>query len=164
MKTNLIQTYDMGDNRGLFPVEDINPNSISGILNTNTEFSNFNYIMKLSGLTEKYNKSGIDNEYTLFVVDNNCLREDVLINMDKGTAISIIDSSTLKNRITGNLLTDTKSQYLPCVKDSYKLLITNPNPYQTVINNSIIIQETDIQAINGLIHVVSNIIFPYNLF
>lgn len=167
MKTNLVQMWNMGESRGVFPLKEINPDSILGYLTKEPRFSRFRYILSISGLESQFNVSDIDNVYTLFVPDDESLiniPESMFVNMDKGTARSIIQASTLHDRITGLLLKDSRSQYLPCINDQYRILVTNPHLYQTVINETNLIRQTDIPAGNGLIHVVSNIIWPYNKF
>ena len=167
--TDHIQMYNMGDSRGPFPQKINEPTTLAGIISNTPQFSKFRYILRISGLEAQYNTTQPwDNQgYTLFVPDDQYLQDipqTVLVNMDKLTAREIIQASTLNRRITAAILQDSPSQYLPSYNRKYRLLVTNPDPLITLINNDIVITQTDISSSNGIIHVTNGILWPYPKF
>jgi hypothetical protein len=93
--------------------------------------------------------------------DNNLrnIPESVFVNMDLLTAKSIIKTSTLNNRITGDILSDSPCSYFMSNNPSNRLFITNVNG-QTSIYNDINVIKTDIIATNGIIHIIDGLIWP----
>jgi uncharacterized surface protein with fasciclin (FAS1) repeats len=135
--------------------------SIMDIINSNPDFSKFSFIIKLARLDDILND--IQANFTVFVPSNRMisdLPEGVLTNLDISSARQIILSSTLKYRITSELLEDSPSSYFVTMNSVEKLFITNINGI-TYINNCIRVVHKDIQATNGLIHVVDKLIWPY---
>ena len=161
------------NNTHMFDFTDIRPcvkknntkychNSIMDILNKNPNFSKFRYIMKLSGMDLIYDDAMAD--FTLFVPSDDCVRaipEDVFLNLDIGSARDIVKTHTIKRRITYDLLKDSPISYFFSTNDSEKLSVTNISGI-TTINNCSCVLYPDIQACNGIIHVVNNMIWPYS--
>mgnify|MGYP001289925403 CR=1 FL=1 len=136
------------------------PNSLSYIISNEKRFSKFRYILRLSKLNNLYND--IQSNSTLFVPTDNFLQnipESVFINMDLLTARQIIKASTLKNRITNDILKDNPSCYFITENSTNKLLVTNFNN-QTKLNNQINLLDEEIFANNGIIHVIDDLILP----
>jgi uncharacterized surface protein with fasciclin (FAS1) repeats len=153
--------WDIHDLRGCLPEEKQCPTSISGIIEQNSNFSKFKYILELSGLKGIYNASQAD--FTLLVPSDKSLSnipEGIFLNMDNATARHIVQSSTLRRRIPIELLEDSPAAYFQTKVPHNPLFITNMNGI-TYINNSIRIIQSNIEGSNGIIHVIDNLIIPY---
>jgi uncharacterized surface protein with fasciclin (FAS1) repeats len=162
MSLNFSHMYDFTDRRpSSIPPNRYNPNSLMYIIDNNPDFSKFSYVIKLARLDLIYND--IQANFTVFVPSNRgmeqILPEGVFTNLDISSARQIVQASTLKKRITSDLLSDSPSTYFITMNPIEKLLITNISDI-TYINNCIQIIQTDIEACNGLIHVIDNIIWP----
>jgi hypothetical protein len=155
---NMTHMYDFHDLRSTQKKIIYSPRSIMGIINNNPNFSRFNYMLKLAKLDSIYND--IQANFTLFVTDDKSLShisEAVFTNMDVLLARHIIQKSTLKNKITAELLKGSPVSYFSTMNRAEKLYITNVDN-QTYINSSIKIIDTDLEANNGIIHIVNNLI------
>jgi len=157
--TNFTHMFNMNDLRGPLPLIHTRPNSISDILLKESKFSKFNYILQLAKLQSLYDD--IQSDVTLFVPHDDTINisEGELTNMDIGTARHIIKSSTLNRRITSNILEDSPASYLLTQNQPNRLFVTNINEV-TYIDNSITVIQKDIQATNGIIHIIDKLIYP----
>lgn len=136
------------------------PNSIMDIINTNTDFTKFYYMVKLAKLEGVLNNKQAN--FTLFVPSDKAiakLGESMFINMDSATARHIVKSSTLDKRITSELLQDSKASYFVTKDPVNKLFISN-NYDNIYINNDIQVIQKDILLSNGIIHVIDGLINP----
>jgi uncharacterized surface protein with fasciclin (FAS1) repeats len=135
--------------------------SLMDIINSHPDFTKFSYIIKtarLDGLLDD-----IEANVTIFVPSNreiNCIDEGVFTNLDISTARQIVMTNMLKYRIPSELLTDSPSSYFTTFNPVEKLFITNINNV-IYLNNCTKVIFPDIEASNGLIHVVDNLIWPY---
>ena len=81
------------------------------------------------------------------------------MNMDQSTARNIIKSSMLNRRITSDLLEDSPAAYFLTTHPPNRLFVTNISGH-THINNDTNVINKNIQAINGIIHVVDKMLWP----
>ncbi len=157
-KTNLSYMYDKVDLRGPLPQKKDFPSSLAWIISMTPNFSKFRYILRLSKLDEMF--SDQQSSYTVFVPTDESLSnipENIFLNMDLLTARSIIQASTLKNRITSDVLSDNPCSYFMTLNPYTRLFITNANG-QTSIDNDINVVKSDIMVNNGIIHVTDGLI------
>lgn len=157
---NFTHMWDIPDLRGCLPKKGYTKNSLMDLISNTPGFSKFKYIIKLAKMDGIYNADQAD--FTLFVPSDRALAnlpEEVLLNMDDATARNIVMASTLNRRITGELLADSPASYFVTRSRQNKLFITNISG-QTYINNDLKVIDTDIEADNGLIHVVDGLIWP----
>jgi len=135
--------------------------SIMDIINSNADFSKFAYIIKLARLDNVLND--IQANFTIFVPSNrmiNDISEGVFTNLDISSARQIVLTSIIKYRIPSSLLSDSPASYFITMNPVEKLFITNMNNI-IYINNCISVVHTDIEATNGLIHIVDKLIWPH---
>lgn len=151
--------YDMTDLRGPLPVKSTCPSSISGILARGANTTLFSYILELSGLEGIYDSP--EANFTLFVAPDDILTNvvDDITNMDRSTAIHIIKSSTLRNRIVSALLEDSPASYFYTEDRPNQLFVTNIGGV-TYINNEAVVTHKNIQASNGVMHYVDKLLIP----
>jgi len=155
---NYTHMFDVQDIRGPLPKKVLCPGSITDIIDKSPDLSSFNYILRLSGLANEYNS--LQANYTVFVPSNKYITDNNFIkNMDINIARSIVRSCTVDNKITKALLQSTPNF----------LLITKNNPnnlnLQTIsdvtqIYPNINFLQYDIEAINGMVHIVDKLIIP----
>lgn len=157
--------------RHMFDIPDLNstkssknkvacPNTLTGIINNNPDFSKFKYILNLANLEGIYSDSQAN--VTLFVPSDNALKNidnNVFINMDISTARHIVKSSTLRRRIPASVLMASPASWLITKDPPNRLFVTNMNNIIS-INNNINIIHSNIFASNGIIHVIDNLIWP----
>ena len=158
--TNFTHMFDMNDLRGPLPLVHTRPNSLSDIILKEPTFSRFNYILQLAKLQPFYDDLAAN--FTVFVPSDASLKyipESVFTNMDIGTARHIIKSSTLNRRITADILEDSPASYLLTQNPPNRLFVTNING-RTYIDNHINVLQKNIQANNGIIHIVDKLLFP----
>ena len=152
---NYTQMFNIPDLRGPLPEIKSCKGTILNIIDN--EFPKFRYIIKLAKLENYYNDPLAN--CTLFVPSNealNIINNDIL---DISRARNIVKGSTLNRKITSAILEDSPSSWFYTKNPFNKLFITNING-KTNINNNINIIHTNIQATNGLIHVIDNLILP----
>ena len=157
---NFTHMFDFTDLRGPLPKKIPCKNSILGFLNSNPDYSIFLYLVKLS------NQEGfLDNlqaQFTLFLQTNSSLQSinrNIFVNMDQGTAYSIVRSSLLKYRIPSEVLEDSPQAYYYTMSEENRLMITNISG-NTYINGNVKIIKKDILCTNGLIHVTDGLFIP----
>lgn len=153
--------YDMVDLRKCInEPKKYSKGSIMNIIDNNKDFTRFAYIIKLARLDGVLND--IQANFTVFVPSDkmiNNISEGVFTNLDISNSRQIVLASILKHKITSELLSYNPSNYFITMNPTEKLFITNINNV-TYISNKIKIIIKDIQATNGLIHVVDQLIWP----
>jgi uncharacterized surface protein with fasciclin (FAS1) repeats len=157
-KTNLSYMYDKVDLRGPLPQKKDFPNSLAWVISMTPNFSKFRYILRLSKLDQVFCDQ--QSSYTVFVPTDESLshiHENIFLNMDLLTARSIVQASTLKNRITSDILSDSPCSHFMTLNPYTRLFITNVNG-QTSIDNDINVVKPDIMVNNGIIHVTDGLI------
>jgi len=155
---NFTQMFDMNDIRGQLPEIKYRKNSITDIINTHPDFSKFKYILILAKLEGIYDD--IQANFTVFVPSDRSIRhinDNIFLNMDLLTARNIIKSSTLKRKITTSILEDSLSSWIHTQEPTNRLLVTNKNG-RTFLNNTINVIHKNMQATNGIIHVIDDLI------
>jgi uncharacterized surface protein with fasciclin (FAS1) repeats len=138
-----------------------NINSLMGIIDRNPDFSIFSYIVKLAKLDSMFDN--ICDNYTIFIPSDGLLCEEIknmVTNFDISTARQVVQASTLKNKITCDILEDDPASYYITLNPVQKMYITNINDKMRVNVNINVIYK-DIEATNGLINVIDGIILPY---
>lgn len=152
--------YDFNDINGIYPLIQYQKNSITDFLNSNNNFCKFNQILKLSGMVKIFDDKQAN--FTLFITPDIFFTEkdDIFLsNMDRSTAINIIKSNSLKNKITTDLFKSTMSAYYYTQNNPDRRLIS-------IISNDIIIDnyakliKGDVSVSNGLIHIIDKLIYP----
>ena len=159
-KTDATYMFNFTDIHGPFPKKIENPNSISDVICNNSCFSKFKYILNLSKLDGIYND--IQANFTIFVTSDDFLKyipESVFVNMDLVTSRNIIQASTLENRITSEILKDSKCSFFTTMNQYNRLSVKNMNN-NTILNNNINVIQTDIICTNGIIHIIDSLIIP----
>ena len=137
-----------------------NPTSLMGILAGNPQFSRFTYIMKLAKFDGLYNDPQAN--FTLFAASDKALSnipEYVFTNMDMSSARHLVKISTLAGIISSSLLEDSPASYFITTDRANKIYITNIRR-TTYICNNIKVVHKDIEASNGMIHLVDGLIRP----
>jgi hypothetical protein len=135
--------------------------SLMDIINSNPDFSRFAYIIKLARLDTVFND--IQANFTVFVPSNCYIKnisEGVFTNLDISSARQIVLASTLKYRMTSDILKDSPASYFITMNPINSMFITNMNNI-TYISNCISIIHYDIEATNGIIHVTDQMLWPY---
>lgn len=157
---NFTSMFDPSDLRGHLPKETVCPNSIADIVNTHSDFSKFRYLLKLSKLEGLYGAAQAN--CTLFVPSDDALKHidnNAFLNMDDATARHIVRTSTLDRRITSDILADSPAAWFHTRDKPNRLWVTNISG-RTYINNCVNVIHKDMAAVNGIIHVVDNLIWP----
>jgi uncharacterized surface protein with fasciclin (FAS1) repeats len=153
--------FDQGDLRGPLPHKETCPTTLSGIIARHPDFTHFNYLIKLANLEALLNEP--EANLTLFVPSDMMLNKvvdpAVFLNMDLATARHVIFGSALQRKITSAVLEDSPASWMNTRDPVNRLFVTTVHG-RTKINNSINVIHKDMQASNGLIHVVDNLIFP----
>ena len=161
-KTDSTYMFNFKDIHGPFPKKIENSNSISDIICNNSFFKKFKYILNLSKLDSIYND--IQANFTIFVTSDDFLKyipESFFVNMDLVTARNIIQASTLENRITSDILKDSKCSFFTSMNKYNRLYIKNNNNNNNIIlNNNINVIQKDIICTNGIIHIIDSLIIP----
>lgn len=157
--THMIDMPDLNGNIKSF----ITPNSLLEIISDEKNgFTIYSFLVEKSGLKDLFNQKNFNN--TIFIPNDESIKrknlENVLLNADQSFSRNIILSTMLNNKITIDLL---------MISEMCKFMTKNPpnNLNIKYINNTITINDTakviesNIEADNGLIHVVDNVIFPF---
>jgi uncharacterized surface protein with fasciclin (FAS1) repeats len=144
-----------GNNNDIVPCK----NSLLDFLYQNEEFSKFRSILKKARMEGIYNATQAD--CTLFVPMNKHLyiSDDDIQSMDISLARHIIRNSTLNKKIPYKLLISSNCSYFNTRDSPNRILLTYIHG-KCVINNNIHFVKPDIECTNGLIHVVSELIYP----
>jgi uncharacterized surface protein with fasciclin (FAS1) repeats len=139
----------------------IDKGSITGLIMSNPDFSIFNEILIKSGMVEKL--SDIQANCTLFVTSNQSIitryEPNIIESMDQGSARDIILGSLLDNRIDENLLKSSPYRFFVTRNTAHKILLTTKNG-KTIINDSINFLKFDLKLVNGIVHIIDDLILP----
>lgn len=137
-------------------------NTIWDYLNNSECYTIFKCIVLKADMCEL-----LDNpcyNYTLFAPKDSCLCNINLNNIDKSTAIQIVKSSLLEEKIPSEILLMNNISYYSTLNPVQKLIISNNNGLLFINANSpdcIHINEVDIMVDNGIIHSTNELIIPY---
>ena len=157
--TNYTHTFDIPDLRGPLPKRTFRDGTLSCVIENHPDFSMFRYILNTAQLENIYDD--LQANITLFVPSDQQLHAKGInvINLDIGTARSIVHASSLNRRITRDILEDNPASYFLTRNPNIRLFKTNIND-RTYINNNVNIIHKDMICTNGIIHVIDSIIFP----
>ena len=129
-----------------------------GVINNTPEFSKFKYIVETAMMDDIL--GSLQSEFTLFIPSDRAIESlDILKNIDISLARHIIKTSMLDRKIPSEILEDSSSSYFRTNDSANRLLIRNIFGV-TYINDNIKIIYKDITTLNGIIHVVDNLIWP----
>jgi uncharacterized surface protein with fasciclin (FAS1) repeats len=147
-----------------------NPQSISGEIFNNENFSIFKFLLKKSQLIKDY--SDPQSNYTLFATPDNLIRqnynsnfnENTFVNMDKYTARMVILYNTLPGKLPFEALASSPIAYLTTKTNGTnfdeKLFFKIYDGVPTLNNISNIIEGNAAICNNGVIHITDKIVFP----
>lgn len=158
--TNYTHMFNFSDLRGNLPTKKYNTNSISDIINKTPRFSKYNKILKLSQYDNIYDDPQAN--FTLFVVSDDILNKNVdtiFSELDILTARYIIKGSTLERKIPIEIFKTSNAAYYSTGTKQSRLLITTDGNNVYIDNNAMILQ-SNINASNGIIHVIDKLIYP----
>lgn len=138
--------------------------SLMGVINENIDLSIFSKLIKKANYDIKL--SSVQADFTIFVPSDNELQKtystEFLNNIDKGLAIQIINNSIMNRKLDQTLIQSTPLGKYPTLDRSNSLNITTINN-ESIINNRIKIIHFNQPASNGIIHVISDFIIPYQM-
>jgi len=160
---NVTHMFDIPDLRGSLPKKAYCPNSIMDIIDKHPDMTYMRHMLNISNLADLYGKQQAN--FTLFVPSDQMLgkeAENLFINMDDSSARHIVKSSTLNRKITSDILEYSPSIFMLTQDSPNRLFITNLKG-RTYINNEATIIHKDMQASNGIIHVIDKLIIPETL-
>tara|TARA_Y100000389_G_scaffold203882_2_gene253925 strand:- start:60 stop:575 length:516 start_codon:yes stop_codon:yes gene_type:complete len=158
---NFTHMFDIQDLRGERKPQ-VCPGSLLAIIDDkNNDFSLYSFVVKLAGLNLELTEPQAN--FTLFIPTDTVLKEKNLehyiLNMDRLSARDFILSSMLNNKITTDLLMISKACKFITRKQPYDLNVLCVDD-KIIINGRARLIEKDLEAVNGLIHVVDNVLFP----
>lgn len=158
---NYRHMFDFQDISGPCPTLKVRKNSIMGIIQNNPDFSHFHEIVKLAKMEGKLNEPQFNS--TLFIPSDKFLNTlyspCYFEKMDNGTASQIIKFSTLYKIIDKSLLQSSPSSWFITQNKISRLYVSNING-RTALNQCVGVVHFNIQADNGLIHVVDDLLIP----
>ena len=152
--------YNIRDRRGPLPKKLYHPSSITSYLRSDPDLTKAYYMLKLARLEDIYDAEQAN--FTLFVPSDKYMSdipEGIFTNMDSGTARAIIQSMTLRNKITAELLAGSGASRYITMNHYNKLYITSNNNDVYVNSNALIVSK-DIELENGIVHVINKLITP----
>lgn len=158
---NFNHMYDFVDYRSKKqPEMCLTQGSIYYLLCRDTRFSKFRSIIdkaKLQGFFDD-----MQSNISLFIPTDNMLKhipDSFFQTMDIGLARNILDASSIPKRLKSDLLTSSPVCYYFTKNPSMRMYVTNINK-NTRINNCANIVQFDIEANNGMIHIIDNLLVP----
>ena len=158
---NFTHMFDIKDLRGERKSQ-VCPGSLLAIIDDkNNDFSLYSFIVKLAGLNLELMEPQAN--FTLFIPTDTALKqknlESDILNMDRLSARNFILSSMLNNKITSDLLMISKACKFITRKQPNNLNVLYLDDKIT-INGRAHITQKDLEAVNGIIQVVDNVLFP----
>ena len=160
--TDMRQMYDFVDFRSQEKQERcFDPNSLSGILKNQPDFSIFYNVVKKAFMESKLGE--LQANYTLFVPSDSYLlrrytRENLEL-IDKGLALEIVKMSLMNRVIDSKLIKASPVSTFPTLNRSNSIQIQNVNNQTYLPCNTQVIHFNQ-PANNGIIHVIDNMLFP----
>lgn len=150
------QMYNMQDLRGELPHKHYRYGSLMHVINENKNFSQFHNLIKIANLEDMYDD--LRSDYTLFIPSK--IDPAIMTSMDKNTARNLVLSNTLNRKIISDVLKDSPTSYFITKSQPNRLYVFNVNGKTYVNDDNTDILKEDIVAANGIIHEVSQLIFP----
>ena len=154
--------FDFEDLQGpCLPKLKVAEDSIMGIIQRNPDFSEFHKVVKLARMEGRLGDPQFNS--TIFIPSDKYLRhlygQCFLDNMDDGTASQVVKFSTLDKVLDRALLQSSPSSWFITQNKISRLYVSNMNGH-TVLNQCVNVVHFDMQASNGLIHVVDDFLAP----
>lgn len=152
------------------PAKQTNKNSLLYILENEPKLSMFRYLVKLSNLDPYFNN--LQTNATLFVPTDDYIKQQVKLieNMDVNTAYKIVCYSTVPKKVSKSGLMYYSMYKLDTRCNGYPLMIDTTNGENNIVINrdsntsQVSIIKTNIQAENGYIHIVDNLLIPQSIY
>ena len=138
--------------------------SLMSVIDGNNDLSIFSKLIKKANYDIKL--SSIQADFTIFVPSDYELEKkyskEFIYNIDKGMAIQIINNSIMNRKLDQKLIQSSPLGKYPTLDRSNSLEITTINN-ESIINNHIKIIHFNQPASNGIIHIISDFIIPYQM-
>lgn len=134
--------------------------SICDLIYNRPEFSLFSHIAKKADMYGFLNDPQLNA--TLFIPPDDQLRHlgnDFFANMDTGLAKQIINASTLPGKLSKDVLSWSPVSYFNTRNPRMRAYITNIDGKMR-INNCVDVVNFNIVCVNGIVHLVSDLIMP----
>lgn len=157
---NFTHMFDIPDLRGKYYKQAECSTSLLALINNHPDFSKFRYLVKLANMDNILNN--FQSEFTIFVPSDRALKgldEAIFMNIDTSTARHIVKSSMLNNKLPKELIQNSPASFFNTKDPPNRLFITNISG-RTYIQNDINVIHFDMQAENGIIHVIDKLIWP----
>lgn len=157
---NFTHMFDMPDLRGQHSKQTECSTSLLALINNHPDFSKFRYLVKLANMDGILNS--LQTTFTIFVPSDRALEgldDAVFMNIDTSTARHIVKSSMLNHKITKELIQNSPASFFITKDPPNRLFISNISG-RTYIQNDINVIHFDMQAENGIIHVIDKLIWP----
>jgi uncharacterized surface protein with fasciclin (FAS1) repeats len=142
-----------------------NNNTIMGIIENNPDFTIFSGIVKKAGYIGKLMDP--QSDFTVFVASDYELKKrytkEFIETIDKGMSIKILDYSMMNRKIDQYLLQSSPVTILPTLDRSNSMHIDTICGITKLSNNTKIIHFNH-PSDNGIIHVIDNLLIPYNTY
>ena len=136
--------------------------SLMGVISTNPDLFIFTQLIKKTNYENKLSNSQAD--FTVFVPSDQLLKKkyttECINSIDRGTATQILDNSIMNRKIDKKLLQSDVIGRYPTISRNNSLEFTTIND-KTTIQKYIDIIHFNQPASNGIIHIVSDFIKPY---
>lgn len=161
---DLVQSYNLTDYRSYPPKQSLyNPNSISGFLNNNKDYSIFAYLFKVVKIDQIADESQFKS--TVFVCNDELLRknlgEEFFMNLDKNSATTLINTHILPRVVNEQTLLGRRVALLDTKNPKSQINMVN-NKGQICLNNQAYIISKQINCSNGIIYLIDNLLLPEN--
>ena len=138
----------------------INSYTIYDYISKNSMFSNFKKIVEKANMSGQLNDSQAN--FTIMIPSDDYLRhlpDEYFENMDDGLARQILKASTINRVLDKKIITSSPVSYYYTLNSEMRMYVTNIGG-RTKINNCSTIRKYDISVVNGIIHIVDNLITP----
>jgi hypothetical protein len=138
----------------------INSGSIYDLIHKHPQMTKFKLIVHRANMIGRLNDE--QAQCTVFIPLDDFLKhipDSYFQTMDDGLARQIVDASTLKVPIDGNLLISSPVAYYYTRNDKMRMYITNISR-KTEVNKCATVIKFNIPCSNGIVHIVNNIVAP----
>jgi uncharacterized surface protein with fasciclin (FAS1) repeats len=144
-------------------IENVDNNTLMDIIKNNPNFTIFANIVKKARFVEKlYDKQ---NDFTIFVPCDSEIKkkysQDFIDRIDFSMSKKIMNFSMIRRQIDQNLLESSTLFYLPTLDRSNSIEVKNKDN-STFLSNGVKIIHFNYPSDNGIIHVVDDILIPYD--
>lgn len=138
----------------------VDQDTIAGFLSTHKDYQLFFWMVKKAGMELRMGSEQFD--CTLLAVNDENLRrqfggDDVFINMDKHTAINILNAHLIKRKIYKKTLLNQRLTKIYTKNEKVELMLLNNNGTITINNMSTMSSEVVLK--NGVIHLIDKLVF-----